>query len=88
MGMKIRPADGLVTRLLQQQTRPLGTAPQASGAMGITPDQCNSSALAHPQNTSSTSNQEQPNSYGYKQDTLESKLLGLYAHRTASDSKE
>ncbi|MDQ6989294.1 MAG: hypothetical protein Q9M19_05375 [Mariprofundaceae bacterium] len=80
MAMTIRPTDGLVHRLLQQQTRQSNeTAPKAELKSSLA-DKVNISSQAR-QEQATLSQQDQ--SYGYKQRDLESQLLRLSAHPAA-----
>ncbi len=80
--MTIRPTDGLVTRLLQQQSRPTHASSAKGEAMRGT-DQISISSQAREQNLAQFSN-----SYGQKQEQLESKLIGLYAKHARFESKD
>ena len=85
--MTIRPTDGLVSRLLQQQSRPNHASAQASESKKGT-DQVNISTQAREQHTGEASKQTAANAYGQKQEKLESQLIGLYAKHEKYGSKE
>lgn len=78
MAMTLRPADGLVTRLLQQQTRSHPVAEQNTSAKEPITDQVQISNQAR---------QQQSQSGSSKQQDLESQLLRLYAHHNKADTK-
>jgi hypothetical protein len=75
MAMTLRPTDGLVSRLLQQQTRHTSANISPHSSPAIKADQVNISDQAR--------SQVQANPF--KQQELESQLLRLYSHH-AKDS--
>ena len=86
MAMTIRPADGLVTRLLQQQTRSTGVTAQEAGRKEKTSDQVSISSQARQQTAEVVGNKSQ-NAFGYKRDKLESQLIGLYTKHEPAEPK-
>ncbi len=78
MAMTLRPADGLVSRLLQQQTRSHPVAAQNTSAKEPISDHVQISNQAR---------QQQPQNGNNKQQDLESQLLRLYAHHNKGDTK-
>jgi len=85
--MTIRPTDGLVSRLLQQQSR-TPNAPTQTGESRKNSDQVNISTQAREQNMGEASKQTAANAYGQKQEKLESQLIGLYAKHEQYGPKE
>lgn len=80
----IRPTDGLVSRLLQQQTRtPVAT--QNTETKSQPTDQVSISHHARQQGDAHNVKQELINLYGYKQEKLESKLIRLYQQHIESE---
>ena len=70
MAMTLRPTDGLVTRLLQQQTRNSSATTSPASSSTANADQVNISAQAR----------SQVQADQFKQQELESQLLRLYNH--------
>ena len=86
--MTIRPTDGLVSRLLQQQSR-TPNVPIQTGESRKAADHVNISTQAREQGDEAQSKkQNDANTYGQKQEKLESKLIGLYAKNEQYGSKE
>jgi hypothetical protein len=85
--MTIRPTDGLVSRLLQQQSRAPKT-PAPTSESRKTEDHVNISAQAREQGREVLpQEQNSTNTYGQKQEKLESQLIGLYAKHEQHESK-
>jgi DNA primase len=85
--MTIRPTDGLVSRLLQQQSRAPKTPAPTSESRKMA-DHVNISAQAREQGSEvPTQKQNSTNTYGQKQEKLESQLLGLYTKHERYGSK-
>ena len=72
MAMTLRPTDGLVTRLLQQQTRNQSATVSSASSSSKKVDQVSISEQAR----------SQVQSNQFKQKDLESQLLRLYNHNT------
>ncbi|MDX8387153.1 MAG: hypothetical protein R8M46_01275 [Ghiorsea sp.] len=87
MAMTIRPTDGLVTRLLQQQTRQTSSPAQDNGPKSNTGDQVSISTQARQEGEKAEVSRQLTNAYGYKQEKLESQLIGLYSQHHKSGSK-
>jgi len=85
MALTIRPTDGLVHRLLQQQTRTSQAEDHAVATKGKVADKVNISGQARQQNTEASDKPSTSASYGYKQQDLESQLLRLYTHNNTND---
>ena len=82
MAMTLRPTDGLVSRLLQQQTRSQPASYNAANSSAKKADQINISSQAR---------QQQEQGYQHKQTAnipqtdLEAHLLRLYAHHNSKE---
>jgi len=85
MAISLRPTDGLVTRLLQQQNNHGGSSAKANQHSQNSADQVNISTEARQQTDSKTAQPTATNPYGYKQDKLESQLIQLYAKLDQSE---
>ncbi|WP_038247548.1 hypothetical protein [Ghiorsea bivora] len=86
--MTIRPTDGLVSRLLQQQSRTSNT-PTPTSESRKTADHVNISAQAREQGSEAQpQKQNGTNTYGQKQEKLESQLIGLYTKHERYESKD
>jgi len=84
MAATIRPTDGLVSRLLQQQTRaPVAT--QSTESKPQPTDQVNISHQARQHSSDHEIKQNPVNLYGYKQEKLESQLIRLHQQHTESE---
>ncbi len=83
MAMPIRPTDGLVHRLLQQQTRHNESTAQQADTKKMVEDKVN---ISHQARQESPKDTQQEQSYGYKQSDLESQLLRLYTHHNKTDT--
>ncbi|MDX8384232.1 MAG: hypothetical protein R8M45_09130 [Ghiorsea sp.] len=78
MALTIRPTDGLVHRLLQQQSRSPAASTASAQPKEKASDKVSISGQARQQNNEAPVNSTP--SYGYKQQDLESQLLRLYTH--------
>ncbi|MDQ6980827.1 MAG: hypothetical protein Q9M46_05065 [Ghiorsea sp.] len=86
--MMIRPTDGLVSRLLQQQSR-TPNVPVQTNESRKTADHVNISTQAREHsNEAQPQKQNNANTYGQKQEKLESQLIGLYTKHEQYGSKE
>lgn len=86
--MTIRPTDGLVSRLLQQQSR-TPNVPAPSNESRKTSDHVNISTQAREQGVEpQPDKQSSANAHGQKQEKLESQLIGLYAKHARYESKD
>jgi len=86
--MTIRPTDGLVSRLLQQQSRTPNVPVQTSESRK-TADHVNISTQAREQGgEAQPQKQSDANTYGQKQEKLESQLIGLYTKHEQYGPKE
>lgn len=85
--MTIRPTDGLVSRLLQQQSRTPNTTAPTNESRNMA-DHVNISVQAREQGSEAQpQKQNSTNTYGQKQEKLESQLIGLYAKHERYESK-
>ncbi len=82
MAMTLRPTDGLVSRLLQQQTRSQPASSNAASLSAKKTDQINISSQAREQHEQSYQNKQ---SATIPQTDLEAHLLRLYAHHNTSE---
>lgn len=87
MSMTISPMDGLVTRLLQQQTRHSSAPVQDGEPKGKSTDQVSISPQARQQGDGAEKNQGPINAFGYKQEQLESQLINLYTQHAKTEPK-
>ena len=78
MALTIRPTDGLVHRLLQQQSRSPAATEQSAQPKEKVADKVSISSQARQQSSEELTNNT--STYGYKQQDLESQLLRLYTH--------
>ncbi|MDQ6970660.1 MAG: hypothetical protein Q9M16_09135 [Mariprofundus sp.] len=80
MAISIQPVDGLINRLLQQNSKPSSVARQSAPAAAPKQDQVSISSSAYSQKTPTTESQvqsqQQQNKPGER--ALESHLLNLY----------
>jgi len=91
MALTIRPTDGLIHRLLQQNSRTAEAPREASKSSGQVADQVNISSEARKQSSAGSAS-TYGTSAGYtashKQEDLEARLLSLYSHNSENSENK